>query len=93
MSNPIDITKQTLVFPLQWHGSLILENVPAETAKNAIEQTLRGCGQLEFTLREGNVSAQGRFCTWKITTVFRDLAGFRLTAQALGNLPGAKMLI
>ena len=93
MNEHVNISTQTLHFPLQWHGSLILESIPEEAARAAIEQTLHGCGQHVFSVTPGNASAQGRFRTWKISTVFADITAFRLTTKALGSLPGTRMLI
>ncbi len=93
MDNNFDLSKRYLTFPLQWHSSLVMQNLPESECRELIEHTLHGCGVHEFTVTPGKVSGQGSYRIMKITAVFNDIASFRMATMALSRLPGAQMLI
>jgi len=88
-----DITKKTLKFPLTWHGSLVVEGERESEFAFALENVMRGCAISRFEISEGRQSSGGKYHTWKLTADFSDVMQFRATTQALGTLPGVKMLI
>jgi|LSQX01.2.fsa_nt_gb putative lipoic acid-binding regulatory protein len=80
-------------FPVDWHGSLIIVAEQDNDPRPAIEQVFRGLGVESFSVTQGKVSGQGRYCAWQLQARISDAARFRALGAALGQLPGVKMLL
>jgi len=89
----INLTQQTLKFPLNWHGRLIVDINQANGIERILHQTLHGCGLRNFQVSIGSTSAKGTYRTFLLTSDIPDIMTFRAITKALSTLPGVKMLL
>ncbi len=83
---------ESLQFPVQWHGRLLMHAGAAD-----IEAAVKGIylvlGLAQATIAPGQKSSGARYETWQVSAVVPDQATLRRLFAMLEGLPGLKMLL
>ena len=83
---------ESLKFPVQWHGRLLMHAEAADVAA-AVQRIYLALGLAQGTVDLGQKSSGGRYVTWQVSAVVPDPGTLRRLFAMLENLPGLKMLL